>query len=253
MHESSAITCANADQIAARRDLFALLKAYPGTEEEIERSLGLFLRGSLLARMLAIFEIYQQIVPIPGAILDMGTWRGQSAVLCENFRAILEPLNFQRRIHSFDTFTGYAGFGEGESRVTTAFSDGTYALPDNYADLLCQLLQIHERNNAQGHIHGKHRVWAGDCRDKLAEFEREFPGETIALALFDMNAYAPTAAAFKVIRARLVPGTIVAFWQLTRAELSAEGAHYIKEIRHQVPHTLHHSSLYPSLCYLVCR
>jgi hypothetical protein len=251
MHESSAITCANTEQIAARRDLFALMRAYPATEEETERSLGLFLRASLLARMLAIFEIYQQILPVPGGIMDMGTWRGQSAILCENFRAILEPLNFQRRIHAFDTFTGYAGFGEGQSPINAAFSDGTYALPDNYADLLRLILQIHEQNNALGHMHGKHRVWAGDCRDTLAQFEREFPGEAIALAFFDMNAYAPTAAAFKVIRKRLVPGGIAAFWQLTRAELPGEGAHYFNEIRQQVPHTLHHSALYPSLCYLV--
>ncbi|MFT3752551.1 MAG: class I SAM-dependent methyltransferase [Paludibacter sp.] len=253
MHESSLITTASDDQVRARRELFSLLKSYPATEEETERSLGLFLRGSLLARLLATFEIYRQIVPIPGAIMDMGTWRGQSAVLCENFRAILEPLNFQRRIHAFDTFTGYAGFADGDSRIKSAFSDGTYALPDSYAELLAQLLQIHERNNALGHMHGKHRVWAGDCRETLKSFEQEFPGETIALAWFDMNAYAPTEAAFQVIRKRLVPGAIVAFWQMTRAELSAEGAHYLQAIRSQIPHTLHHSPLYPSLCYLVCQ
>lgn len=253
MHESATVTCANTDQLLARQELFHLLKSYPGTEEETERSLGLFLRGSLLARILATFEIYQKILHVPGAVLDIGTWRGQSAILCENFRAILEPLNFQRRIHAFDTFTGYSGFKGGESTLEGAFSDGTYSLPHSYAELLRHLLSLHERNNALGHIHGKHRVWAGDCRDTLAEFTREFPGECVALAWFDLNAFTPTAEAFKIVCQRLVPGAVVAFWQLTRSELSSEGAHYLQIIRQQLPHTLHHSALYPSLCYLVCK
>lgn len=77
-------------------------------------------------------------MPLPGAILDLGTWRGQTAVLCENFRAILEPLNFQRRIHAFDTFTGYTGFAEHDTRDRKLFSDGTYSLSGEYADFAAQ-------------------------------------------------------------------------------------------------------------------
>src|ERR1700754_3611654 len=179
MHESSIITNANDDQLKARRELFNLMSEYPATREELERSLGLFVRGSLLARMLASFEVYEKIVELPGSILDLGTWRGQTAVLCENFRAILEPLNFQRRIHAFDTFTGYAGFAENDPRDSKLYSDGTYSLSDEYADLLSKLLTLHERNNAMGHINCKHRVWKGDCRETLAAFETECAGEPI--------------------------------------------------------------------------
>ena len=69
MHESSIISNSNDDQLAARRELFDLMQTYPATQEELERSLGLFVRGSLLARMLATFEVYEQIVPLPGSIL----------------------------------------------------------------------------------------------------------------------------------------------------------------------------------------
>ncbi|HEY1180880.1 MAG TPA: TylF/MycF/NovP-related O-methyltransferase [Rhodocyclaceae bacterium] len=251
MHESSIITNSDQDQVQARRELFDLMTSYPATQEEKERSLGLFIRGSLMARILASFEVYQQIVDLPGAIFDMGTWRGQTAVLCENFRAILEPLNFQRRIHAFDTFTGYAGFGEKDPRDKALYSDGTYSLSSDYADLLRKLLSLHERNNAMGHVNGKHKVWEGDCRETLAAFGREYPGEMVALAWFDLNIYEPTRDSFEFILKRLVPGGVIAFWQLTRGgQLPAEGMHYLQDILGHIPHRLHKAKSYPSLCYL---
>ncbi|RQR48408.1 hypothetical protein DIE07_33855 [Burkholderia sp. Bp9002] len=251
MHESSIITNSNDDQLAARRELFDLLHAYPATPEELERSLGLFVRGSLLARILGTFEVYQQIVSLPGSILDMGTWRGQTAVLCENFRAILEPLNFQRRIHAFDTFTGYAGFSDNDSRDRKLFSDGTYSVESGYADLLRKLLSLHERNNAMGHVNGKHRVWEGDCRDTLAAFNEAHPGETIALAWFDLNVPLPTEQAFEAVLERLVPGGVVAMWQLMRGhQAPAEGIHYLEKVLGKYPHQIHRTQAYPSLCYL---
>ena len=65
---------------------------------------------------MATADIYRQIVSIPGDVLDIGTWRGQTAVLCENFRAIYEPLHFNRRIVCFDTFEGYKGYSERTSQ-----------------------------------------------------------------------------------------------------------------------------------------
>ncbi|MBB5390098.1 MULTISPECIES: TylF/MycF/NovP-related O-methyltransferase [unclassified Herbaspirillum] len=251
MHESSIITNADQDQVKARRELFSMMAAYPATEEETERSLGLFIRGSLLARILATFEVYQRIVKLPGAIVDMGTWRGQTAVLCENFRAILEPLNFQRRIHAFDTFTGYAGFNEKDPRDAKLYSDGTYSLSSEYANLLKTLLQLHERNNAMGHVNGKHRVWEGDCRQTFDTFRKEFPGEMISLAWFDLNVLEPTRDSFKDVIRQLVPGGIVAFWQLTRGgQVPTEGMHYLNDILGEYKHTIHKAEAYPSLCYL---
>ncbi|KAF1036041.1 MAG: hypothetical protein GAK35_04127 [Herbaspirillum frisingense] len=202
--------------------------------------------------MLGTFEIYQKIVAIPGAVLDVGTWRGQTAVLCENFRAILEPLNFQRKIHAFDTFTGYAGFTEIDGgRDSALYSDGTYSLPGDYAQLLKKLLQLHERNNAMGHVNGKHKVWEGDCRETLSAFELQHPGEIVALAWFDLNALVPTRDAFERIVKRLAPGGVIAFWQLTRGgEIPAEGMLYVMELAGRYEHQLHRTEAYPSLCYL---
>src|SRR5689334_16888548 len=144
-HESTVITYSDEKSLAARAKLFSLLKKYPATDGEAERSLGLFLRGSLLARIFAIRELYEKIVMKPGIILDLGTWRGQTAVLCENLRAILEPLHFNRRIVCFDTFEGYVGFSD-QDKATDLHKDGTYGVGGEYGEYLAKLLILHEQN-----------------------------------------------------------------------------------------------------------
>ena len=176
-HESSVLTYSAEDSIAARKEIFSMMNEYDSSDEEKERSLGLFLRGSLLARMLAIVEIYQKIVDIPGVIFDIGTWRGQTAVICENLRAIYEPLHFNRRIVCFDTFQGYKGFSN-KDRETELHGEGTYSLSgESYVSWLEKLIELHEISNAMGHYHGKHKVISGDCRETIPHFFKNFPGE----------------------------------------------------------------------------
>jgi hypothetical protein len=250
MHESTKISYSSDSSLEARRELFELFKSHPGTEEELERSLGLFIRGSLLARFMAIGEVYRQILSRPGIVVDLGTWRGQTAVLCENFRAIFEPLHLNRRIVCFDTFEGYRGFSD-EDRPSTLHRDGTYDTGgSDYARRLAHLLEVHERNNAMGHQYGKHRVIHGDCRETLPQFFAEHRNEFVALAFFDLNSSEPTRAAFDLIWDRLVPGGVVAIWQLTRDAIPAEGMVYTDHILNKRSHSVERSPVYPGLCYL---
>jgi hypothetical protein len=252
-HESAVVSYSPEASIDARMQIFELMNSYQATDAEKERSLGLFLRGSLLARILAIADIYRLIVDLPGAILDVGTWRGQTAVVCENLRAIFEPLHFNRRIVCFDTFEGYKGFSD-KDQATELHKDGTYALSGtDYAEFLRRLLVLHEKSNAMGHNHGKHKVIKGDCRETIARFFADNPSEYVALAFFDVNSYEPTEKAFDEIWARLVPGGVTAFWQLTRNTIPAEARVYAEKILARYPHTLHRSATYPGLCYLVKR
>lgn len=250
VHESAVVSYSDSESILARKEIYRLMNSYPATEDEKERSLGLFLRGSLLARILAIADIYKKVVDIPGAIFDVGTWRGQTAVVCENLRAIFEPLHFNRRIFCFDTFEGYQGFSD-KDRATALHKNGTYGVGgDDYAELLRHLLVLHEKCNAMGHNSGKHKVIKGDCRETIPGFFAENPNEYVALAFFDVNSYDPTLKAFEDVWAKLVPGGIVAFWQLTRNTIPAEARVYAEHIISGYSHTLHRTQTYPGLCYL---
>lgn len=250
-HESSILTYAPPDSLSARHELFKLLESYNATDEEKERSLGLFLRGSLLARFFAIADLYRLVLDLPGLVVDVGTWRGQTAVVCENLRAIYEPLNFSRRIICFDTFEGYKGFSN-KDRATSLHGEGTYALEgSNYADLLEQILILHEKSNAMGHNFGKHRVIQGDCRITVPAFLSENPNEVVSLSFFDVNAYEPTQISFQAIWERIVPGGVAAFWQFSRPTVPAEGRVYVEHVLGKLGHSVHRTATYPGLCYIV--
>jgi Macrocin-O-methyltransferase (TylF) len=252
-HESAIISYSSQESIDARYELFEIMKNYPATVEETERSLGLFIRGSLLARIFAIREMYEKIVSLPGVIIDLGTWRGQTAVVCENLRAIFEPLHLNRRIVAFDTFTGYKGFSD-KDKSTELHKDGTYNTGDDYADFLNHLLILHEKNNALGHNFGKHKVIKGDCLITLPQYFKDFPNEIVSLAFFDVNAYTPTWESFQLIYEKLVPNGIIAFWQLTRDVVPAEGKVYSDNILSNIvkyKHEVYRSQFYPGLCFLI--
>ena len=142
-HESSLLSFSDKESISSRKKIFKMMERFNGTEEEKERSLPLFLRGSSLARIFGIQSIYEKIRTIPGSIFDVGTWRGQTAIICENLRAIYEPLNFNRRIFLFDTFKGYEGFS-GKDRKSNVYKNGTYSVGVEYAKYLEELLIEHE-------------------------------------------------------------------------------------------------------------
>jgi hypothetical protein len=182
--------------------------------------------------------------------MDLGTWRGQTAVICENLRAIFEPLHFARRIVCFDTFEGYVGFAE-KDKATTLHREGTYKVDPEYSEYLSELLEIHERSNAMGHNHGKHKVIKGDCRETLPAYLSEHPNDLIALAFFDLNAYDPTATSFQHVYDRLIPGGVIAFWQLTRESILAEGRVYNELILNKYKHSIAFSKFYPGLCYVI--
>lgn len=251
-HESSIISLSNSESIDARTRLFEIMNQYPASDDEKERSLGLFLRGSLLARIFGIREVYEKIVNLPGVVIDLGTWRGQTAVVCENLRAIFEPLHFNRRIIAFDTFEGYKGFSE-QDVATDLHQEGTYSTGGNYDQLLNEILVLHEKSNALGHNNGKHSVIKGDCLITLPKFFEDNKNEFVSLAFFDVNSIKPTKESFKLIYKKLVPGGIIAFWQLSRdgKVIQAEGQVYVNEILNEYNHVIERSMFYPGLCYLI--
>ena len=249
-HESAVISYSDKSSIDARMKIFNSMNEYEATDDEKERSMGLFLRGSLLARIFAISDIYKQILNVPGVIFDVGTWRGQTAVICENLRAIFEPLHLNRRIVCFDTFEGYKGFSV-KDKQTNLHCEGTYSVGgEAYAQFLRDLLVLHEKSNALGHNNGKHKVIVGDATKTIPQFFVDNPNECVSLAFFDLNVYDPAAHAFENIWPRLVPGGIIAFWQLTRDVIPAEGRFYAEKVLEKYPHKIQRCSTYPGLCYI---
>jgi hypothetical protein len=236
-------TTAQAAGLAARERLREMMAATPLPPDELMFNLGLYTRSSLLVKFLVLSDVYKRILPLPGALLEFGTWRGQNLVLLENLRAIYEPFNKQRAIIGFDTFAGYPE--EAGMAAKSTETHGGYNTGGSYPDYLEELLKAHEAMNAFGHIASPHRLVAGDVVETAPKFFVDHPETLVAFAFFDMGPYEPTIAALKAIRPHLMPGSVLLFDELTWAGAPGEAIAF-KEVFRDTRYAIEKVPLYPS-------
>src|SRR5690349_16352381 len=72
------------------------------------------------ARYLALYEIYKKVINIQGSIVECGVNWGGGLMWFAQLSATLEPVNFQRKIHGFDTFEGFVSISEQDQNKTNS-------------------------------------------------------------------------------------------------------------------------------------
>jgi hypothetical protein len=213
-------TRATPDQAASRARLAELFDETPLPREELMVNLALYTRASVMAKVLYLDELYRLIEPIPGVIVEFGTWWGANLALFETLRAIREPYNFRRRIVGFDTFEGYRGIS-GEDGTDDLVREHAYSVSEGYRDHLEEVLECHRRENPMGHL-PRFELVAGDATETIGPWLESHPEAIIALAYFDMQLYEPTKACLEAIRPHLTRGSVLALDELAAPEFPGE-------------------------------
>jgi hypothetical protein len=207
-------------QLAARKKLLALFQKTPLPTDHLLVSLGLYQRSTAIAKLLYLHELYQHILMIPGIIMEFGIWYGNTMVQLGNLRAVLEPYNFTRKIVGFDTFTGYEGFSQNDTK-SPLMKQGQYRVPKNYEEYLKELLAYHEEENILSHI-PKTELVKGDATKTCEAYFKKHPETIVSLAIFDMQVYKPTKSCLAAVLPHLVRGSVVAMDELASAEFPGE-------------------------------
>jgi hypothetical protein len=213
-------TRATPDQAANRARLAELFDETPLPREELMVNLALYTRASVMAKVLYLDELYRLVEPIPGVIVEFGTWWGANLALFETLRAIREPYNFRRRIVGFDTFEGYRGVSaaDGDDDLVR---EHAYAVAPNYLEHLEQVLECHRRENPMGHL-PRFELVAGDAAQTVGPWLERHPETVVALAYFDMQLYEPTKACLEAIKPHLTRGSVLALDELAAPEFPGE-------------------------------
>lgn len=196
------------------------LRACPIPEAQLLENLGLFLSSKNLSRILFMDRLYQQIVEVPGVVMEFGTRWGQNAALFSALRGIYEPFNRHRKIIAFDTFTGFPGVAaeDGRSELMRA---GNLSTTENYIEYLRGVLQYHEAANPLSHIE-KFELVQGDAAATLPLYLEANPHTVIAMAYFDFDLFEPTRRCLEAIRHRLVKGSVLGFDELNDPDSPGE-------------------------------
>jgi hypothetical protein len=235
---------ATIEQLDFRSRLGDLFRNSPLPPDDLMFNLGMYVRSTLFVKFLVMNELYERIKNIPGTLLEFGVWWGQNLVLLENLRAIHEPFNKQRVIIGFDTFSGYENFSDKDNQ-SAVFQDESYRTQADYQLYLEKLLEIHEGNNAFGHIRGNHKLIAGDVTKTAPKYFKDHPETIVAMAYFDIGIYKPTKSALEAIKPHLIPGSIILLDELTWQGGAGEAIAF-KEVFGNVRYGIEKCQLYPS-------
>lgn len=150
-----------------------------------------------LARFLALYEIFKQVVPVHGDIIECGVNWGAGLMGFAQMSTILEPVNLQRRIIGFDTFSGFTTIGDIDRKATSRtdqLREGGLAA-DSYEDLQ-HCIRLYDSNRMIGHIE-KVKLIKGDAGRTIPAYLEEHPETVVSLLHLDFDLHEPTKVAIK--------------------------------------------------------
>lgn len=170
---------------------------------EAENTFYLRSHPARLAKLLAHYELYRMITGLPGAVAELGVYKGASLLRFATYRGVLEN-HYSRPIIGFDAFGAFPR-QEIEGGADKAF--------------------IEKFENAGGEGISRSDLQAilddkgfanvdlieGNIFDTLPAFLDSRPAQRIALLHLDLDVYEPTAFALDKLLSRMVRGGLVVF------------------------------------------
>lgn len=201
-------------------------------------------RTGLIAKFLFLNEIYQKIQGLPGVLLEIGAWYGQTSIILENLRAIYEPFNLTREIVSVDSFAGYSessGLDISQSEIDK------YATGSVWIEKLDELQAAHADINRRGAARAFKNI-KGDVLSRDFWNSGLIP-EHIAMCYFDIATYETTLSTLNGVLPKLAKGGIFIFDDFGPAYPGVAEA--IRELNIYRDFRLCHSKYYPSKIYLI--
>ncbi|OXS62299.1 dTDP-6-deoxy-L-hexose 3-O-methyltransferase [Cohnella sp. CIP 111063] len=174
-----------------------------------------------VARFLARYEIYRELLRVNGSIVECGVFNGAGFFSWAQFSNIFEPSNHTRKIIGFDTFEGFpglAGQDEDEHR--------TFAAGDMRGDTAEQIRRSIAKYGAERHLSHipNAEIVQGDFMLTAEAYLQSHPHLLVALLYLDFDLYEPTRKALELFVPRMPKGAIVCFDELNCAAFPGETA-----------------------------
>jgi hypothetical protein len=194
-----------------RERLEALFHRTRLSEFERVRNFPVFTPRLNLARFLAHYELFKQIVDLPGVIVDLGVYRGASTFTWAKLCEIFCPTDVRKVVYGFDTFEGFPSLTAADGppdELQEAQPGGYNGGPGVESDLREAIGAMDEDR----HLAHRPRVEfvKGDVCETIPAFvAQKGNGLRIALLNLDVDLYEPTRVALEHFVPRVVPGGII--------------------------------------------
>jgi len=183
-----------------------------GTNVEKIENFAKYVPRQRLTRFLSRYEMFKRILPVHGSIVECGVLFGGGLMSWAQLSAIMEPLNYQRKIVGFDTFAGFIRTAKEDQRGKSEFLHKGGLAVDSYKDLE-QAIALYDANRLLGHI-PKVELVKGDIVKTVPKYLKENPNTVVSLLYLDVDVFEPTKVAIENFIPRMPKGSIIAFDEL---------------------------------------
>lgn len=171
-----------------------------------------YVRRVHLARFLAHYELFKQVIDLPGCVVEMGVYRGPSLLTWAKLMETFCPGDRSRKVFGFDSFKGLQDFNAKDGKPIPSVSKvkGGWSAEQVKGEVE-ELVRIANQDNF---IVGNERVkliQLDITKASLDAWLEENPGLRISLLHLDVDLYEPTLAALQAFYPKVVTGGVVIF------------------------------------------
>lgn len=172
-----------------------------------------FASRQAVAKFLARYEIFKQMVHVNGSIVECGVLHGGGLLSWAKMSAIFEPTNHVRRVIGFDTFEGFPSIHQKD----TVGGDSSHlqigGLTGSTMEDVEEGIRIFDTNRPLSHI-PKVELVKGDLCKTGPQYLKDNPHLVVSLLYLDVDLYEPTKVALETFLPVMPKGAIIAFDEL---------------------------------------
>jgi hypothetical protein len=200
---------ADLDQFAAVERVFA---DSAGSVSDKLDAFPKFASRQAMAKFLARYEIFKQILDVNGSIIECGVLHGGGLLSFAKLSSIFEPTNHTRKIVGFDTFEGFPSIHAADKAGDSSHLRKGGLTGSTMQDVE-KAIELYDKNRPLAHI-PKVELVKGDLAKTGPQYLKDNPHLVVSMLYLDVDLYEPTKVALETFLPRMPKGAIVAFDEL---------------------------------------
>lgn len=181
-------------------------------------------RRTSLQRFLALNELINLTLDVPGDIAEFGVWQGHSLLTWANLLEIYCTTDRSKQVFGFDTFSGFEEFDsvDGDIDITQRKSLDSFG----GKEVLERLNDAIELFNSDRFVPWKSRIELvmGDVMKTLPVWLEKNQGRRFSLVYLDLDVYKPTKFVIEELWEKMPKGAVIAFDEYAKPAWQGESS-----------------------------
>lgn len=172
-----------------------------------------FASRQAIAKFLARYEIFKEILEVNGSIVECGVLHGAGLLTWAKLSSIFEPANHVRKVIGFDTFEGFPSVSDADRTESDSSHLVEGGLTGSPLDDVQRAVSLYDQNRPIAHIPKVELVKGDLCKTGPAYLKLN-PHLVVSMLYLDLDLYEPTKVALETFLPRMPKGAVIVFDEL---------------------------------------